>query len=271
MDHSFSTWSKISFPTLDVCWFYSPSILGLYTRFSSRPLDLDAKVSKLLRDKDDVTVRKRATLPQKYTPGPVAVQPATSRASQPTAPATPAPNQPKPTNKSVTNTDSSSMPALEPDIDDEYARLIRSKRQPPPVGSVFRAKPSSHAQKPTGKPSPPPSMDEDEGMLKNNARWSISDLLHLWVIELNNDEESGHMIGKVVSAKKIAAIRADPPGKRLVSCPCSVCGEVLEFNERIDHIKCHSCGTKNINLRIVDAQSDCGRCGTKIHRRRGGM
>lgn len=96
---------------------------------STRPLDLTAKVTKLLKDKDDITVRKRLSQNSKYTP--TVVPPANAAASPRSTPPQTRPIAVSPA--------SSGMPPLEPDVDDEFAAILRRKRQPPPVGSVFRS------------------------------------------------------------------------------------------------------------------------------------
>jgi hypothetical protein len=60
-----------------------------------------------------------------------------------------------------------------------------------------------------------------------------------------------------------------PNVSRTVSAPCSVCSEVLDFDERATIVPCKSCNTSNINLTMIDAQTDCGRCSRKMQRRRG--
>jgi hypothetical protein len=78
---------------------------------SNRPLPLDSKVIKLLKDKDDVNVVEKVHVSQKYSP--------ILRSEH---------GEPRPADN---------IPRLEPDLSDEFAAHLRITRQPPPVGSIF--------------------------------------------------------------------------------------------------------------------------------------
>jgi hypothetical protein len=114
---------------------------------SSRPLDVDAKISKLFKDRDDIHVKIRGNLPTpvyKEAPAVVSIPQKQTATANVAVPATSA----APPTQSIYD----DMPPLEPDVDDEYAQYWRTHK-PPRGSNVTQTSPTTTAPQMPTKPT----------------------------------------------------------------------------------------------------------------------
>jgi len=124
------------------------------------------------------------------------------------------------------------MPPLEPDANDRYASLK------PPVRKARPARPNSSATAHQPRQSPPPRDEYTNSELDGSVTILWFGALISLALPSPEDFVPSH------------SVHLGPRAPQQVFAPCSVCSDILEFNDDQDVIKCTSCQTTNIHLRV---------------------